>query len=98
MTHMTDEEILSAIHETINKLRDEKTGLGSLKNLITDALKTEPKLIAAANQHILETTGKTEHEPREHLDAFIWCVLFNKIQKNEESHAKTPSEFKKTIE
>ena len=94
---MTDEERLSAIKETINKLRDEKTGLGSLKKLITDALTTEPTLIVAANQHILNTTGKKEHEPREHLDAFIWCVLFNKIQKNEESHAKTPSEFKKTI-
>ena len=99
---MTDEERLSAIKETINKLRDEKTGLGSLKKLITDALTTEPELIVAANQHILNTTGKKEHEigsntPREHLDAFIWCVLFKKIQKNEESHAKTPSEFKKTI-
>lgn len=94
---MTDEERLSAIKETINKLRDEKTGLGSLKKLITDALTTEPKLIVAANQHILNTTGKKEHEPREHLDAFIWCVLFKKIQENEESHAKTPSEFKKTI-
>ena len=30
---MTDEERLSTINETINKLRDEKTGLGSLKNL-----------------------------------------------------------------
>ena len=94
---MTDEERLSAIKETINKLRDKKTGLGSLKKLITDTLTTEPKLIVAANQHILNTTGKKEHEPREHLDAFIWCVLFNKIQKNEESHAKTPSELKKTI-
>lgn len=94
---MTDEERLSAINETINKLRDEKTGLGSLKKLITDALTTEPTLIAAANQHILNTTGKTEHEPLEHLDVFIWCVLFKKIQRNEKSHAKTPSEFKKTI-
>ena len=68
---MTDEERLSAINETINKLRDEKTGLSSLKNLITDALKTEPTLIAAANQHILDTTEKKEYEPREHLDAFI---------------------------
>ena len=94
---MTDEERLSTINETINKLRDEETGLGSLKKLITDTLKTEPKLIVAANQHILKTTGKKEYEPREHLDAFIWCVLFKKIQKNEESHDKTPSEFKKTI-
>ncbi|MFQ6695734.1 MAG: hypothetical protein ACLRFF_01365 [Alphaproteobacteria bacterium] len=94
---MTDEERLSAINETINKLRDKKTGLSSLKNLITDALKTEPTLIAAANQHILNKTGKTEHEPLEHLDVFIWCVLFKKIQRNEKSHAKTPSEFKKTI-
>lgn len=94
---MTDEERLSAINKTINKLRDKKTGLSSLKNLITDALKTEPTLIAAANQYILNTTGKTEHEPLEHLDVFIWCVLFKKIQRNEKSHAKTPSEFKKTI-
>ena len=77
---MTDEERLSTINETINKLRDEKTGLGSLKKTITDTLKTEPKLIVAANQHILKTTGKKEYEPREHLDAFIWCVLFKKIQ------------------
>ena len=94
---MTDEERLSAINETINKLRDEKTGLGSLEKIITDALKTERTLIAAANQHILNTTGKTEYEPREHLNAFIWCVLLKKIQENEETHAKTPSEFKETI-
>ena len=95
---MTDEEKLSAINETINKLRDEKTGLSSLKNFIQNALQQEGELITTANKYILDTTGKEEHEQLEHLEAFVWCIVIEKIQENEKStDKKEPEEFKKSI-
>ena len=100
---MTDEQKLSAINEIVKQLRDEETGLSSLKKLITNALIQDYPSVEAANKHILATTEWTEHEPREHLEAFIWCVLFEKIHDNENKKKqkskeyKTPELFKETI-